>query len=78
MIEISFSFEKMGTKTHFQKEAKGNSEMAYEGKGFRILYVTKPHSKMLSIVIPLVINCVTAKEKRKLRKSICVLPSKST
>ena len=27
--EISFSYEKMGTKTHFGEEAKGNSEMAY-------------------------------------------------
>ena len=27
--EISFSYERMGTKTRFEKEAKGNSEMAY-------------------------------------------------
>ena len=27
--EISFSYERMSTKTHFEKEAKGNSEMAY-------------------------------------------------
>jgi len=27
--EISFSYEKMGTKTRFKKEAKGNSELAY-------------------------------------------------
>ena len=27
--EISFSYEKMGTKTRFKEEAKGNSEMAY-------------------------------------------------
>ena len=27
--EISFSYEKMGTKTRFEEEAKGNSEMAY-------------------------------------------------
>ena len=27
--EISFSYEKMGIKTRFQEEAKGNSEMAY-------------------------------------------------
>ena len=26
--EISFSYEKMGTKTRFEEEAKGNSEMA--------------------------------------------------
>ena len=27
--EISFSYERMGTKTRLEKEAKGNSEMAY-------------------------------------------------
>ena len=27
--EFSFSYEKMGTKTRFEEEAKGNSEMAY-------------------------------------------------
>ena len=27
--EISFSYERMGTKTRFGKEAKDNSEMAY-------------------------------------------------
>ena len=27
--EISFSYEKMGTKTLFEEEAKGNSEIAY-------------------------------------------------
>ena len=26
--EISFSYERMGTKTRFEEEAKGNSEMA--------------------------------------------------
>jgi len=26
--EMSFSYERMGTKTRFKKEAKGNSEMA--------------------------------------------------
>ena len=26
--EISFSYERMGTKIHFEKAAKGNSEMA--------------------------------------------------
>ena len=29
--EISFSYEKMGTKTRFEEEAKGNSEMACLG-----------------------------------------------
>ena len=27
--EISFSYERMSTKTRFEKEAKGNSKMAY-------------------------------------------------
>ena len=27
--EISFSYERMSTKTRFEKEAKDNSEMAY-------------------------------------------------
>ena len=27
--EISFSYERMGTKTCFEKEAKSNLEMAY-------------------------------------------------
>ena len=27
--EISFSYERMSTKTRFEKEAKGNSEMAF-------------------------------------------------
>ena len=27
--EISFSYEKMSTKTRFEEVAKGNSEMAY-------------------------------------------------
>ena len=26
---MSYSYERMGTKTRFEKEAKGNSEMAY-------------------------------------------------
>ena len=29
---ISFSYERVGTKTRFEKEAKGNSEMAYCGE----------------------------------------------
>ena len=31
--EISFSYEKMGTKTRFEEEVKGNSEMAYSKTG---------------------------------------------
>jgi len=27
--EISFSYDRMGTKTRFEKEATGNSEMVY-------------------------------------------------
>ena len=29
MDEILFSYERMSTKTHFENEAKGNSEMAH-------------------------------------------------
>ena len=36
--EISFSYEKMSTKTRFEKEATGNSEMAYLGH-IRILCI---------------------------------------
>ena len=32
--ENSFSYERMSTKTRFEKEAKGNSEMAYYLNGF--------------------------------------------
>ena len=35
--EISFSYEKMGTKTRFEEEAKGNSEMAYSGRRRHIM-----------------------------------------
>ena len=52
--EISFSYERMGTKTRFEKEAKGNSEKAYMyissffyGKAFLIL-ATSP--KLLKII----------------------------
>ena len=31
--EISFSYEKMSTKTRFKEEAKGNSEMAERSLG---------------------------------------------
>ena len=41
--EISFSYEKMGTKTGFEEEAKGNSEMAYS------LVCSYPCSLLLSI-----------------------------
>ena len=34
MSEISFSYERRGTKTRFGKEAKGNSEMAYCNRVF--------------------------------------------
>ena len=36
--EISFSYERMSTKTRFEKEAKGNSEMTnrYSGPGKKI------------------------------------------
>ena len=34
--EISFSYEKMSTKTRFEGEAKGNSEMAYSGHKYDV------------------------------------------
>ena len=34
--EISFSYEKMGTKTRFEEEVKGNSEMAYRDSFARV------------------------------------------
>jgi len=34
--EISFSYERMGTKTRFEKEAGGNSQMAYCGVIFHL------------------------------------------
>ena len=32
-MKTNFSYEKMSTKTRFEKEAKGNSEMTYLFKG---------------------------------------------
>ena len=43
--EISFSYEKMGTKTRFEKEAKGNSEMAYSVK--MVAMSSKPKCMLL-------------------------------
>ena len=40
MNEITFSYERMGTKTRFEKEAKGNSEMAYS-------YITNTLNKLV-------------------------------
>ena len=34
--EISFLYERMSTKTRFEKEAKGNSEMAYCSGGIMV------------------------------------------
>ena len=34
--EISFSYEKMSTKTRLEEEAKGNSEMAYWSASLRV------------------------------------------
>ena len=36
--EISFSYEKMSTKTRFEEEAKGNSEMAYSPGFFQCYF----------------------------------------
>ena len=42
--EISFSYEKMGTKTRFDEEAKGNSEMAYS------YFTTSTADRLLSLM----------------------------
>ena len=41
--EISFSYERMGTKTRFEEEAKGNSEMAY--------WLAKTYKIQLAVII---------------------------
>ena len=41
--EISFSYEKMGTKTRFEEEAKGNSEMAYCDLTYLPPHGLRPH-----------------------------------
>ena len=41
--EISISYEKMSTKTRFEEEAKGNSEMAY--------FTEQPHNDDFKWVI---------------------------
>ena len=49
--EISFSYEKMGTKTRFEEEAKDNSEMAYffsfthHSSSFRSILIAKLKGK---------------------------------
>ena len=49
--EISFSYERMCTKTHIEKEAKGNSEMAYYSGTSSLSQATKLHFAMLFIFI---------------------------
>ena len=41
--EISFSYERIGTKTRFEEEAKGNSEMAY--------WLAKTYKIQLAVII---------------------------
>ena len=36
--EISFSYERMSIKTHFEEEAKGNLEMAYSKSTVTIIH----------------------------------------
>ena len=52
--EISFSYEKMGTKTHFEEEAKGNSEMAYSMASTCLnfqfqMHPSHPYSQLMKI-----------------------------
>ena len=51
--EISFSYGKMGTKTRFEEEAKGNSEMAYS------------KSLIYAIIIPRIVKLGTASTCRE-------------
>ena len=48
--EISFSYEEMGTKTRFEEEAKGNSEMAY------LLHIKTPVITGARIVVIVVVQ----------------------
>ena len=41
--EFSFSYERIGTKTRFEEEAKGNSEMAY--------WLAKTYKIQLAVII---------------------------
>ena len=45
--EISFSYERMSTKTRFEKEAKGNS--AYSEEAFTALFMKAPTVISLSV-----------------------------
>ena len=47
--EISFSYEKMSTKTRFEKEAKGNSKIAYFNSIICLL-ITLSFSNMVSLI----------------------------
>ena len=49
--EISFSYERMGTKTHSEKEAKGNSEMDYLHV---ICYLREVRSQSLRVSIRII------------------------
>ena len=43
--EISFLYEKMGTKTRFEEEAKGNSEMAHwRTENVKLASLASPHT----------------------------------
>ena len=48
--EISFSYEKMGTKSRFEEEAKGNSEMAY--------YLGGGRSVLLNVIAFIGLNAI--------------------
>ena len=48
--ENSFSYEKMGTKTRFEEEAKGNSEMAYSVTWYKITHARMQDFKTKQLV----------------------------
>ena len=48
--EISFSYQRMSTKTRFEEEARGNSEMAYCKQGF--IGDTRVHSFVVELIFP--------------------------
>ena len=62
--EISFSYEKMGTKTRFEEEAQGNSEMAY--------YKKWKHQVVSIIVCATILNWFKIKQNKMENKNILI------
>ena len=49
--EISFSYEKMSTKTRFGEEAKGNSEMAYSSTVYVLCISAMINHVFISLIL---------------------------